>query len=198
MYYSDIISKLNMKKFTLVELLVVTAIIGILISMLLPGIHKAREAAREVVCKNSQSNLYKAHCMEMDDTNYIWYTGSFRRKLETQLGNDASFADKLIVSTNKCPKRVELGINDETYARNGEIVIVNIGEVTSTSETLLFSEKKIDGGGSSYLLMRNVNRGVDNYHLKSSVNVTTFDGAIRSFTQVTIQSDTAVPYYLNQ
>lgn len=39
-----------MKKFTLVELLVVVAIIGVLISMLMPALSKAREASKSAVC----------------------------------------------------------------------------------------------------------------------------------------------------
>lgn len=46
-----------LKKFILIELLVVLAIIGILISMLLPSLSKAREKSRSAVCKSNQKQL---------------------------------------------------------------------------------------------------------------------------------------------
>ena len=59
-------------KFTLIELLVVVTIIGILVTILMPSLSKAREQAKRAVCKSNMSQLYKASMVYANKDNDKW------------------------------------------------------------------------------------------------------------------------------
>jgi prepilin-type N-terminal cleavage/methylation domain-containing protein len=70
------ISRWKSRAFTLVELLVVITIIGILIALLLPAVQAAREAARQVQCRNNLKQLALA-CLDHENANSRYPTGGW-------------------------------------------------------------------------------------------------------------------------
>jgi prepilin-type N-terminal cleavage/methylation domain-containing protein/prepilin-type processing-associated H-X9-DG protein len=66
---------MRIKKFTLIEMLVVIAILGILISMLLPALSKVRAKAKLAVCISQLSQINIASYNYLDDNNYYYWDG---------------------------------------------------------------------------------------------------------------------------
>lgn len=46
------------RAFTLIELLVVTSIISLLVSMLVPALHRARESSKQLICRNNLRSIW--------------------------------------------------------------------------------------------------------------------------------------------
>ena len=63
-----------MKKFSLIEILVVVAIVGILASLLLPALGKSRKTARKAICVNNNKQIVSSLFMYTDDNNQYFPT----------------------------------------------------------------------------------------------------------------------------
>jgi prepilin-type N-terminal cleavage/methylation domain-containing protein/prepilin-type processing-associated H-X9-DG protein len=99
-----------MKAFTLVELIIVIAIIGILVALLMPGIGNAWSVAQMMQCQTNLSTLYKAQINWNADRESIDSTSSAWSAL---LG---SYLEKR-VEVLRCPSAISLSI-----AIGGEIL----------------------------------------------------------------------------
>jgi prepilin-type processing-associated H-X9-DG protein len=64
--------KIKQRVFTLVELLIIIAIIAILASLLMPALSKARNRGKSVVCQNNLKQIFLAEMSYAGD--YSWFT----------------------------------------------------------------------------------------------------------------------------
>ena len=79
----------NRSAMTLVELLVVVAIIGILVSLLLPAVQSARESARRAICINTLKQLSLAAMMH-EGTHLAFPTAGWSWTLPREVRRDAA------------------------------------------------------------------------------------------------------------
>lgn len=78
--------------FTLIEVLVVVAIIALLVAILLPSLRRAREQAKAALCSTQIRQLMSASLM---------YTGEFKGRLPGTGINDSGFASQYYNGTRK-------------------------------------------------------------------------------------------------
>ena len=131
-----------MKKFTLVELLVVIVIIAILISLLMPSLSSAKKKSVQVSCRNSQSQLSKGMFLFSKDYNAHFPIGywSYYKGNYFMVGTDNYHISMLGVlyetkilnhfniytcPSNKVTKDYEFGVDNKILADYGTRPFLN-------------------------------------------------------------------------
>ena len=114
---SHVLKNRAIRKFTLIELLVVIAIISVLMSLLLPGLSRSRDMARQLLCSSNMRQWNLALNNYIGDNNewlmYTWQT--YSDPTGPWSGYD-SWAYRL-VAVNYMPKIISCPV-DSTHSIN--------------------------------------------------------------------------------
>ena len=112
----------NKKHFSLIEVLVVIAIIGILVSLLFPTLQRAREAARDATCKNNLKQWGVVNYLFADDNDGA-ITPSYDNTWTAW--DDVLiryYEDSFVRDLHNCPTFTEYNGRERSYSSNKPIM----------------------------------------------------------------------------
>lgn len=201
-----------MKNFTLVELLVVVAILGILMSLLLPSLSKARIVTKEAVCKSNQRQVYLGYMMH-SETGYDDFDDERRNHRPEQLLSALNINGRILMQTMELEGRYSLNCPtfnevDNKIKPSYGFTMVQQGDHGTSMENRWYLAEIINPVKMVMLGCRQDSNVTGNlnfttslladYHTKGRANVTCFDGHVEASNRTQIQVPGGAPSCYNQ
>ncbi len=131
------------KKFSLIELLVVVAIIGVLASLVLPSLSKVREKGQSTVCKNNLKQLGVTMFMYLDDSDRIIAISNFPN--DGPWSTNSNFPGD--TSLLECPSDPDADPEQwqPSYGFNARLEKELLTSIANPAETLFFADSGYTG-----------------------------------------------------